>query len=557
MTSVNLTEAYEVKIWKDSPNATDGNFVRYWTSNGDHVVANLAEMRSYFAQGSANYHYFEHWRLQFGADGKVYVYDGDGPYSLKETGTWTEKTINGQTAMMLHLSALVRLRGDIEGIPFFIEWEDGTVKQGEYYPAGNVDYNMDEYEFNQTAFDALMGNLVIGEPAGGDNPPAVSGYEIRLGYLQYRNLEAGAVPYGWVDIFRDGAPITAAEISQVILKDASGNLVNLESAPWFTDEVFYDCRTGTCLETLYQNSGFTLKNFQAEPAVGTYVMEVTTTGGVKLSQEVDYRGAILLPIVKSSNMSGKKIAGGFEFTWQNPTTEPNWDLVEELRLDLSDDYSGEKRVMVRLSPTAENFFLPDEIILQAGLNPQSTSLRWFMQTRAYESGDNYARGISDKRRIDGIYWPLGEVLSEVDTQDLPVGFEAIDFQSVGVAVDAAGFKITYSFKEDFVNAQLGNGDYLTLGMWADFDGTDEISAGDLVLAIRQDLTGGFGVYEGESCGTLTASSLGNNVIQVSLTWDQVKACGPGLSPTTEVRFWSHYSRSDGFGITNLYPNYYY
>lgn len=525
------------------------NVDRYkaWQSTG----INFDSMLTSYAKGSGNYlHLDRDLTIQFGAgDASVDIFERqNGDYVKRWVGTWEDRTVQGHLIRVINIPSHVLLMTDNEGPHIFIKWQDGTAWEGQYEWAG-VLRTESTFDFNKAAFDAIMEKF---------NP---TGYRFELPYIQYRTREIGDNrPYGWFNLLRYNKPIAPENIVAITVENVAGIEVSANIVPFYPRETRYDCRSEQCfVREIMQYSSYSIQNLPVDLPAGEYTIKVTTSEGYELREKVDYRGIISIPVVSTDMIYAKKIDGGFEFNWNLPTTEANWHLVDQIRLDITADNMGsQSRLMVMLNNNTGTMILPNSILLQAGLDPESTSLFWVFQARALDGLYNYSRSLSDIRRIDGVYWPLKEIGSGFSSNNLPLGMESVDFSYVDVIIDDLNLEVTMGLKGDFVNATTGlEDDYFALGMWIDFDDIDKWTpenSGNLV--IDQNLDGRiFGrIDNSEEIGYCSSFVASNSVtedeiyeIKFELSWEELGACG--ITPDSTVRFWTR-----GYDMTDVYPD---
>jgi hypothetical protein len=229
-------------------------------------------------------------------------------------------------------------------------------------------------------------------------------------YVQYRTFEntSNDKYRGWVDIRKDGAPITSTDVAagDIVLKDGSGQTVATTGAAFHASR-FYNFTWDPSLSIYVlsgpmNSSGYSL-DFDDVPA-GQYTFELATSGG-PVTAGVSYPGLLALPAIASSSMTvTPNTDGGVRLAWQDPG---DVDVVLEL-----DDDNGEALFyafagqMPGPGPVAREFWLPPNVVQSVkDLNPSLTTWSWRVQTRAAASGPelealgmkgmNYARGLSD------------------------------------------------------------------------------------------------------------------------------------------------------------------
>lgn len=197
-----------------------------------------------------------------------------------------------------------------------------------------------------------------------------------------RNLENIRHPVGYIDIH----PLAFGSVAAVTTKDTTG--INVTTSPetiWNVDVLLYDCRQGACVVNGRKDSAY-MMNLSSNLTAGNYVFELTLTSGQVLRRTVEYSGPISVPVISSNSMQVQSSEGdSLLFSWQNPTAAAGWNLVAELRLDVMDPAVQNKVVFIQLPATATTAELPRAVIVQAGLDPDSPTLRWRLETRTQDS----------------------------------------------------------------------------------------------------------------------------------------------------------------------------
>lgn len=288
-----------------------------------------------------------------------------------------------------------------------ISWSDmsGAMPGGAELSYGRVEIIDDRnvWNFLVDESDLLPGTTSLTIPAGLLDPGTI--YLARVSYFDvygreymyhryfempfssafiwYRTFEASQFPIGWVGIY----PLEFSSISTIRVKDAQENFVTTGTIFLRdVDILVYDCSAGNCVVESSFDYGYAI-NFPVGLASGNYTYELTSATGQVYQQTVQYAGPVTVPAISSALMTTQRSAGNpLQFGWQNPTASPGWNLVSEIRLELSDSSVIDKVAYVKLAPTATSAQLPRQIVLDAGLNPDSSTLRWRLQTRAPNLG---------------------------------------------------------------------------------------------------------------------------------------------------------------------------
>ncbi|MDD2853128.1 MAG: hypothetical protein PHY09_14685 [Desulfuromonadaceae bacterium] len=216
-------------------------------------------------------------------------------------------------------------------------------------------------------------------------------------FIQYRTTEGSPYLQGWIM-----ADTTAYQ--SPTLKDTSGNTIPPASATSkgksVVDYQMYNCTNGSActLDSPYQENGYYI-SLPVTLAIGNYSFEMLT-GTTTVVTPVSYAGVVIVPAISSNTMNATKTNTDFNFTWQNPTTGVGWSSVAMIRIELKDQNVSDKGVLINLKTTAQSVSLPRSVVTLAGLNPNSTTLQWRIQTR--HSQNALARGISNWKTIPAI-----------------------------------------------------------------------------------------------------------------------------------------------------------
>ena len=226
-------------------------------------------------------------------------------------------------------------------------------------------------------------------------------YRLGGGYLQYRTNENSAnnAYRGYFSASKSGLPIQAEDIASLTVKDDTNTEISItNSGVWNGSYFAYNCRTTPCNETgPYMESGVygTLDTLLP----GVYQIELQTTDGDIVTNEMFYAGQLALPVVPSSSMQAQWSNGDLILSWTNPTGEANWLEVDQLRVVLFDIHFND-RVFVSLNPTDETVTIPAALVNKAAAFGTGGIAAWQVQTRAYdENGANYARGNSTSKYL--------------------------------------------------------------------------------------------------------------------------------------------------------------
>jgi hypothetical protein len=228
-------------------------------------------------------------------------------------------------------------------------------------------------------------------------------YHFGGGYLQYRTREdsSGNAYRGFFNASQSGLPLQADDIVSLTVKDSNNNEVSISNAGnWAGSYYTYNCRTTPCNETGPVMDAGGLYATLDTLSTGVYQIELQTTDGNILTNEMFYPGQLALPVVDSSSMQAQWSNGDLILSWTNPINEINWLEVHQLRVVLFDaDYN--ELVFVSLNATDQTVTMPADLVNKAAaLGNASGIVSWQVQTRAYdEYGMNYARGNSNSKAL--------------------------------------------------------------------------------------------------------------------------------------------------------------
>ena len=223
-------------------------------------------------------------------------------------------------------------------------------------------------------------------------------------HLQYRTYEDGRHAYrGWVDFTRGAEAISSGDITQLVLKDGSGQVVPIGAPSFYSSDLFYyrGYPNGTTGEIEYSQGspygGFSI-GFPDGTALlpGAYTYEATTIDDDVLTYTVYYPGDTTIPVVASSSINYEgKADGSLELTWTNPP-----GTYDQIRVNFYDQ-DWNDLLLVRLGVNAETVTIPGDIIDSLETRHPFTSVKLEIQTRLHGGdGHNYARGISDAIEIN-------------------------------------------------------------------------------------------------------------------------------------------------------------
>lgn len=233
---------------------------------------------------------------------------------------------------------------------------------------------------------------------GNSNTKALP-HSIGYSYLQYRTFEdSNNNQYRtWMEVRTDGGLSSEGDFTNFKVTDSSGNIVTPTNTPnlWITPFPYqvYDCMKTPCsLGSTYQESGFSASydNLTEE----TYTLSAVAGSGT-LTRDISFPGKIELPVVPSASMQLQEEGNGdLTLSWTNPTSEPNWSEVDQLRIILTNIDSNEV-LWVKVNPADNTLTIPSNVKEDAEALGGGMITGWTMQTRAYDENKiNISRGIS-------------------------------------------------------------------------------------------------------------------------------------------------------------------
>jgi len=157
-----------------------------------------------------------------------------------------------------------------------------------------------------------------------------------------------------------------------------------------------DCLSGTCRTAeAINDAGY--YSTGSDLTAGTYTFVLETTLGSTLEKESVYKGKIRMPIISGQSIASSwNVDGSLNVEWENPTTDPDWGLVKQIRLDVSSTNSGESITARFLPGFGNSITIPASELALVFNETDLSSLRIRMVTRAIDAeGFHYARGRSD------------------------------------------------------------------------------------------------------------------------------------------------------------------
>jgi hypothetical protein len=118
--------------------------------------------------------------------------------------------------------------------------------------------------------------------------------------------------------------------------------------------------------------------------------------GQVLNTARSFSGQLNLPFVPSDSLVARWNGGDLELSWANPTTDSNWEAVDQLRIVIFDDL-GNSVIYIRPATTDTSVTIPSALLTQATTLQDGNRLdSWQIQTRSYDpNGMNYSRAYSN------------------------------------------------------------------------------------------------------------------------------------------------------------------
>ncbi len=264
-------------------------------------------------------------------------------------------------------------------------------------------------------FDAqiavVIGQVLVVEEVARDHLAGTinQSQEIPFAILDWRTLENGNdYGVGWIALPQ---LLPSEAVADLKLVNSLGQTVMTFSD--FTYDVdhgsvFIDCTSGTCADgVIVEDKGY-YTNYEPYP-VGAYTFALETSQGEILEKDAIFKGVIRMPVILASSISPSwNEDGSLTVAWENPTTDQDWDLVKQVRIDLS-SLDGESNLNVRfLENYGTSMTIPASELAKTFTSDELLSIKIRMQTRAIDAdGYHYARGRSGwftyDNRFDGTY----------------------------------------------------------------------------------------------------------------------------------------------------------
>lgn len=387
LTFESLTDLYQVSQWIDpsDPAATDHNYIATFGA-GEQIIRSLADVESTFALNNAgnNYLQVDNFSVQFASpnDLKIFSENGNGPVEVG-TGSYRKEIVQTKELLFLDIPAKF-----IRGIDkkFLVEMNDSVrgaiVQFGDFTPKNVVEVDTD-LSCNQIARDAILSNA------------AISGVMPAAFWVQYRNAEnpINSATRAYIQyVMLNPSDRLSDYVARVDLTGTNNLVVETDSSS--TTDLFYmyDCKSGNCIDKGVAPEEYYF--FSPLPTLpsGSYSFLATLKNGSTISTSITYPGQLVVPFIRSTTMQATwQQNGDLTFSWTNPTAEPGWDKVSQIRVFMT------QGLMVHLNSSAQTITVPAAILAQRGVIPGS---QWRIQARAYDAnGFNYARSESNTMTI--------------------------------------------------------------------------------------------------------------------------------------------------------------
>jgi hypothetical protein len=250
------------------------------------------------------------------------------------------------------------------------------------------------WQVQTRAYDEYGMNYARGNSNRKDLP-----YSVGYSYLQYRTFEDSSNNQYrvWMEVRTDGGLASAGDFTNFRVLDSSGNVVTPSNTPSLWIDPFpyliYNCITTPCtISSPYQESGFSAR-YDNLPA-GNYTLLADAVSGT-LTRNISFPGIIELPVVTSASMQFQTEGNGdLTLSWTNPTNEPNWSSVDQLRVILTSD-EGNYILWVKVNPADNTLTIPNSIKNDAEALGGGQITGYTIQTRVYDENNlNISRGIS-------------------------------------------------------------------------------------------------------------------------------------------------------------------
>jgi len=258
-----------------------------------------------------------------------------------------------------------------------------------------------EIEVSWSSYDSNCDAWLEGSAIFPANHESASYLITKDAYMQYRTYPdpANNRYQAWIPVAKvDGSSVLSTDVVDFQILNSAGNVINPTSSQFYlsTRYIFYNCSTEPCSSPIEVNdSGFTAQ-FSDVPA-GTYRYEVEAADGTIFGTYVYYPGRLELPIISPDTATGVVNENGdIVMTWVNPTSDANWNEVDQLRIIFFAADSSTELLYVRVNPIVETVTIPASVVSQVESLGLGKIVFFIIQTRAYDVNNmNYARGYSN------------------------------------------------------------------------------------------------------------------------------------------------------------------
>lgn len=222
-------------------------------------------------------------------------------------------------------------------------------------------------------------------------------YDVEYASIMYRRYESGLERYQVsIGISDNGSPCADTDVVGWMLIDDLGNEISFTDNSFYADTyMWFDCSSVSCSQDgplddtgVWAHYG----NLQAD----SYTVEIEMENGQVLNTARSFSGQLNLPFVPSDSLVARWNGGDLELSWANPTTDSNWEAVDQLRIVIFDDL-GNSVIYIRPATTDTSVTIPSALLTQATTLQDGNRLdSWQIQTRSYDpNGMNYSRAYSN------------------------------------------------------------------------------------------------------------------------------------------------------------------
>ncbi len=231
------------------------------------------------------------------------------------------------------------------------------------------------------------------------NTPSTSNtFGVEYADITYRIFESGTNRYQLsMGISENGEPCDEDDIISILLRNPLGIVLNSTNSGFYEDRyILLNCRSGNCTKVgLFDESG--IWAHYDELMTGDYSADIEMENGRSLIELLTFPGQLVLPYISSNTMTADFNGEDLKLSWSNPTDDPNWSEVDEIRIAIYDDFDNFV-LYIQASPDQVSITVPASAIDQAEMLNGGTKIdHWRIQTRAYDiDGISYAKAFSNK-----------------------------------------------------------------------------------------------------------------------------------------------------------------